>query len=1039
MSEVNNTKKRGIVEWSMHYRQIVILIASCLIAFGIVGLVNMKKNEFPNFTIRQGIVVAVYPGATTAEVEQQVTKPLEDYIFSYKEVKKTKTKSITKDGMTIIQVELNDEVNNKDEFWSKFKHGVSNFKNNLPTGVAAVMVNDDFGDTSALLITMESNDKTYHELKDYMDGLKDHLREIGDIGRMTVYGMQEEQISIYLDNEKLSHYGINSQSLAMTLFTKGFTTSAGRIKTPDYTYPIYVSKSTNTARDVQEMIVFSDPAGHVVRLKDIAIVKREYPVKESYITNNGKKCLLLSVEMKTGKNVVKMGQEVNDVLIAYEKTLPSSVSIFRITDQSKVVNDSVTDFLRELLIAVIAVVVVVMLLMPMRVALVAASTIPITIFISLGLFYALGYELNTVTLAALIVTLGLIVDNSIVIIDNYMEKIAEGQSRWHASIDATTHFLKSIFSATMAISITFFPFILVMSGMIKEFMNLFPWSITIVLMISLLVATMIVPFMQYYFIRKPIKVKMDKEGKPKASLLDRMQKGYNWLIGRCFLHPYITVGIGVLSVIIAAIMLSNIPQRLMPAADRNQFAVEIFMPTGTSVEKTAQVADSLEKIIRQDNRIVSVASFKGLASPRFHAAYAPQVGGSNFAQFIVNTTSNDATVELLNKFEKYQSYFPEAQIRFKQLVNSQATYPVEIRISGDSLQDLNKVANQVESVLRSTPQLYLVSNENMEPLAGEMVKLDEDKSLRLGLTNAMLEGNLALNYGSGIKLASAWEGNYEVPIILKSIKSDNMNPAELQNDKVSVMGGLSNIPLRQIAKVEPVWNQGQICHRNGMRTVTVHACVAGRFNVMNVTAELEKKIQNIKLPSGVSLSYGGDLEENNENMPDILSGLSIAVVIIFFILLLHFKNIKTALLVLVSLTLCLFGAAFGLTVTKTVMGVTCFLGLVTLMGLLVRNSIIMYDYAEELRMTEHMTAHEAIYHSAKRRMRPIFLTSMVASMGVIPMIMGQSGLWMPMGIVIFFGAIITMFFILTIMPVGYWLMQSGSTRRREKARQMELQ
>ncbi len=1034
-----DNKKRGIVEWAMHYRQIVILFVCFLMAFGIVGLSEMKKNEFPDFTIRQGIVIAIYPGATSSEIEEQVTKPLEDYIFSYKEVKKAKTISTSKDGMVIIQVQLNDGLNNKDEFWSKFKHGISEFKNNLPNGVMAVMVKDDFGDTSALLITMESEDKTYHELKDFMDKLKDHLRSIEDVGRLNVYGMQEEQISVYVDNDKLSHYGINTHALALKLFTKGFTTSSGRIKTNNYIYPIYVNKSANTVRDVQEMIVFSDLTGHVVRLKDIATIKREYPVKESYITNNGHKCLLLSVEMKKGKNIVKMGNKVNDVLTAYEKTLPKGISIFKITDQSKVVNDSITNFLKELIIAIVAVVIVVMLLMPMRVALVAASTIPITIFISLGLLYALGFELNTVTLAALIVTLGMIVDNSIVIIDSYMEKIAKGQSRWHASISSTNHFIKSILSATLAISITFFPFLLTTTGMPHDFLLLFPWAVTIVLMISLLVATMLVPFLQFYFIRKPVKKEIKEQNKEKSSILDKIQISYDWLIDRCFAHPYITISIGILSVIVGCILMTRLPQKLMPNAERNQFAVEIYMPTGTSLEKTAQVADSLEHILRRDKRIISIASFKGISSPRFHISYAPQMGGTNYAQFIVNTPNDKTTIELLDEYEKYQTYFPEALIRFKQLSYSEAIRPIEVRISGDSLSVLSGGSRQVESAMHSIPELCLVRNELTEPLVGDIVKLDEDKSLRLGQTNATLEIDLALRYSSGIKLTSAWEGNYEVPVVLKSIQSDSMDIKDLQNGRVPVMGGLSTVPLRQIADVIPVWNIGQISHRNGIRTITVSSDIIRGANAMRATADVQKRIESIKLPEGVTISYGGEMENSSETIPQIMAALCIAILIIFFILILHFKRVSTATLVLVSLSLCLFGAAFGIWVQGVDLGVTCFLGIVSLMGILVRNAIIMYDYAEELRTSERMTAHEAIYHSAKRRMRPIFLTSMAASMGVVPMILGGSGLWMPMGTVIFYGTIITMFFILTVMPVAYWLVQSGSTSRRKKSNKLELE
>lgn len=281
-------------------------------------------------------------------------------------------------------------------------------------------------------------------------------------------------------------------------------TTGGRIQTPQYVLPVHVEKTFNTLYDVQQQIVYSDPSGNVVRLQDVARVVKEYPHADSYIKNNGTKCILLSVEMKKGKNIVQMGNDIDRVLEEFKTELPSEVNMFRITDQAQVVGDSVNAFLRELVIAIVAVVIVVMLLLPLRVALVAASTIPVTIFISLGLFYAFGIELNTVTLAALIVTLGMIVDNSIVIIDSYLEKIGEGMSRWHASIFSATHFFKSIFSATLAISITFFPFLIVIPGMIHDFLLSFPWSITLILGISLLVAMLLVPFMQFWFIRKPI-------------------------------------------------------------------------------------------------------------------------------------------------------------------------------------------------------------------------------------------------------------------------------------------------------------------------------------------------------------------------------------------------------------------------------------------------------------------------------------------------------------------------------------------------------
>lgn len=1062
-------KKRNAVEWAMHYRHIVILITTCLIAFGVFGLANMNKNEFPDFTIREGVVIAVYPGATAEDVEEQVTKPLENYIFTYKEVKKAKTKSYSRNGVSIIQVELNDNVNDKDEFWSKFKHGINAFKSSLPKGVLAIQVNDDFGDTSALLITMESDDKTYREMHDYMTALKDSLRKVESVGRMNVLGEQTEQIAVYLDADRLSKYGISEQTIALSLLGKGFETTAGTMKGNGYDEPVYVSRSLNAVNDVEQTIVFASPNGNVVRLKDVATVRREYPKPSSFVTNNGHKCLVLSVEMKQGKNITKMGTDIDKKLDGFKKTLPKDVTFFKITDQPQVVNASVWNFLKELLIAIAAVVVVVLLLMPMRVALVASSTIPISIFISLGLFYAFGIELNTVTLAALIVTLGMIVDNSIVIIDSYMELLGEGVPRWQASIKSANHFFRSILSATLAISVTFFPFIITMHGSMGDFIKLFPWAITLILMVSLAVAELLVPFLQFYFIRKPLngagsKAESDKKTqnqshKPHRSFLDILQSSYNWLIDRCFRYPHVTVIAGVVSVVVGIMLMKHLPQRLMPTADRNQFAVEIYLPTGTSLEKTASLADSLEHVLRKDKRVVSVASFKGMASPRFQAGYAPQFAGTNYAQFIVNTEDNKATEAVLEEYRpKYESAFPGAYVKFRQLKYGTDENPVEVRLTGDDWTQLRHVADSLTEVMRHNPDLRLVRNDVREPLSAVQIDLNPVLASRMGINNLGVETTMAMRYNdAGLPVGTIWEGDYGMNIALKGNHADSATVKDIANEQMATLGGLGSVPLRQVAKVSQAWHDGQIPHRNGMRCITIMAEVAQGLNATAVNTSIQEQMKSVKLPAGVSLSYGGEVESNEENMPTLVGALAIAIVIIFFILLAHFRKISTAVLLMLSLTLCIFGAAVGVLVTGVDFSLTCFLGIISLMGILVRNAIIMYDYAEELRGQEvneelmaehgypkamlikhdyltkdgkHITSKAAIYLSARRRMRPIFLTSAAASMGVIPMILGKSGLWMPMGAVICFGTLITMFFILTVLPIGYWLIMSGSSERR---------
>ncbi len=1019
-------RKINIVELAMRHRQIVILIASLLVMFGVYSLTVMPKQEFPVFTIRQGLVIGVYPGATSAEVEEQLAKPLEKFIFTYKEVKKKKTYSVSKDGMVIVNVELNDDVKNKDEFWSKFKHGLEGFKSQLPSGVLALMANDDFGDTSAILITLESEDKTYRELEKYLEELQNRLRRIDAVSNLRSYGLQKEQISIYIEQEKLAAYGISSTTLAANLFTQGFTTMSGSVDNKNFVAPIHVSETYKTERDVAEQIIYSDPTGHVIRLKDVARVVREYPDPDSYIKNNGKKCILLSMEMRTGNNIVQFGKDVNEVLESYQKELPKSVSMYRIADQSKVVGDSVFNFLKELMIAIGAVIIVIMALLPMRVASVAASTIPISIFISLGLFYAFGIELNTVTLAALIVTLGMIVDNSIVIIDSYLEHLDEGMSRWHASIMSAMKLFKSIFSATLAISITFFPFLITTTGMYNDFLKVFPWSISIILGISLVVAMLMVPYMQYFFITKGLK-HAEQEKKKKKNLLDLMQEKYEVLLNKCFKHPWITLSAGVVTVVAGCILFSTLPQRLMPIAERNQFAVEFYLPKGTAIEQTAAVVNQLEGIMKKDKRIVSITSFVGEGSPRFHTSYAPNMPGSNYAQYIVNTVSPEATVELLDELtDKYSNYFPNTYVRFKQLDYSDARSPIEVRLSGDSLKDLNKAGEKVLLTLRNMEGLSLVRPNFEEQTPGAMIHINNDEANRLGISKSLVAANMAMRFGSGIPLTTLWDGDYPMQVKLKAERKTDPNFEDLGNEYVqSIVPGVS-VPLRQIANITPDWTEGQIVHRNGVRTLSINADVKRGVNTTAMTAKVEKSLENVSLPKGVTLSMGGQKESDGEALPQIIGALLIAIVIIFFILLFHFRKINLALLILVSMSLTVFGAAIGVLIMGQDVSMTGILGIVSLMGILVRNGIIMLDYAEELRHKHNLPVYDAALEAGKRRMRPIFLTSAAASMGVIPMIISNSPLWGPMGTVICFGTLISMVLVVTVLPVAYWIIFRGN-------------
>ena len=1014
----NRLMKRSFIESAMCYHNIILLLMGMLVFMGLAGIVNMPKQEMPVFTIRQGAVVAVCPGSTSQEIEERVTKPLEDFVFGYKEVRKDKTYSQTKDGMAIVYVELNADIEDKDAFWSKFKHGLSAFKMQLPSSVAAVQAVDDIAETSALLITIESGQKTYRELRGYLDDLKSRLRRIDAISNMRTYGLQMEQLTVYLDQQKLAKYGIGSFTILNSLAMQGLTTYSGSVEDGSATAPIHINDAYNSELDVANQIVYSTPSGDVIRLKDVARIVREYPQMDKYIKSNGKKCVLLSVEMRPGNDIVKMGRDVRKQIDSFKKELPNEVRLSIITDQSRVVSESVVNFLRELLISVISVIVVVVLLMPRRVAEVSAMSIPITIFTSVGIFYIFGFELNTVTLAALIVTLGMVVDDSVVIIDNYMEKLGHGMSRWHASIAAPREFFMSVLSATLSISLTFFPFLFTMKGEMADFVKSFPWAMFIILTVSLTVSLILTPYLQYTFIHEGIKE--NNKASSRRTPLDYLQAGYTWLLTRCFRHPRLTLVAGLGVVVIGVCLFSKVPQRMMPLEERDQFAVEIFMPNGTTAQRTAQVADSLEHILKRDSRVTAVTSFIGQGSPRFNVTYAPQIGGTNFAQFIVNTVDNESAAEVLDKYaDRYAQYFPDAYVRFKQMDYNNAAYPVEIRISGDSLNVLRQAADKVVACMRQTEGLQLVRTNFEEPQPGVSITLNEAESNRLGINKALLTACLAVHYGPGVPVTSLWEGDYPVGVVLKTDHKDSTQFTNLGNEYIPVMGGTTSVPLRQFATIKPDFTDGCIVRRNGVRTISVVAEPMRGYNADRLAKQVEARVAKLELPKDVEVHTGGMLEKDTETLPQVSSGVLIAVFIIFFILLFHFKRISLALVNLSSMSLCVFGAAVGLLVTGYDMSITGILGVVSLMGILVRNGIIMLDYAEELRRDKGLSVREAAFQAGERRMRPIFLTSAAASVGVLPMMLENNTLWSPMAAVVFFGTLISMVLIATVLPVLY--------------------
>ena len=1031
--------------WPLRHYSITLMIVALLFILGIYGLIQMPKDEFPHATIRQGVVVAVYPGATTEEVEEQVARPLERFLFTYREVYREKTSTTSQNGMCIVMVRLNDDVNNKDEVWSKIKHGLNAFKAQLPSGVLAIATNDDFGNTSALLIAIESNQRNYRELKQYSDDLGDRLRRIPSVANVKLFGEQKEQISLYVDRKRLQAYGIGQQMLFSRLQAQGITTMSGSISDKDQQIPIHIEATENSEAEIANQIIYSDPmSGKVVRVRDIARVVREYAPLSSRIEQNGHPCVLMSMEMSPGFNVVQYGSDVDRVLDAFRQdVLPSDVNVTRIADKPKVVRESITSFLRDLFISMLVIILVMMVLFPVRSAIVAAITIPLSTFVSLAIMYMLGIELNIVTLAALIVVLGMIVDNSIVVIDGYLEYLGKGCKPYDAAIRSVQQYFMPMMLATICICAIFYPFLITMKGIFHDCLEDFPITITINLMVSLILAVAVIPFLEV----KIIKPKKDKE--PSGNVVTRwVQRIYDRVLDFTFRNPWITIGGGVVVILLSTLIAPTLKLRLFPYADRDQLAVEIFLPEGKGIAETDTIAGIVYRELAQDPRITGITSFIGCASPRFMDAYAPQMAGANYAQFIVNTESEKATLDLLATYQpKLSEAFPGAYVKFKRLDYLEVN-ELEYRFYGSDLDSLHTVAERMMERMRQMPELEWVHTDYLQPYPIINVELDPVAAAQLGITRSSAQIALSAT-SSDLRVGQMWEGNYELPIVVRDDADMTYSDIEalgISSPMTMLSAGISNrthtVPLRQIAKVGPKWSESRIVHRGGERCITVMAQFANGVFTAPVEKRLVKIMQEeIVIPQGVRTEVGGETEYDSEALPQIFGGIAIALVIVFFFLLFNFKKYGITTICMVALALMIPGSLIGLGLMNRALGLTSIFGLITLMGIIMRNEILIFEHAIDL-IKQHLAVHpepdkalpehddwrreyneavrQAAYNAGRRRMVPIFLTTATTAVGVVPMIIAQSSFWMPVGVTIFAGGIGSLILVVTMLPVIYW-------------------
>jgi multidrug efflux pump subunit AcrB len=1009
----------NFIKASLKYRQVTFTVLLLMFAFGVYSLLNMPRREDPKITIPGGLVLAYFPGADAAQVEDQVTRKLEEYLFQFEEVQKEKTYSITTNGMVELHIWLQDNVRKPDIFWNKLRHQLQVVKAlNLPKGVTGPIVNSDFGDTESMIIGIESETAAYSELRDYSVKLEDQLRQISSLSKLKRLGEQKEQITITFRSDKLAQYDISLQQVANILQSQNTINPSGEIKSGNVSASLYTNGYYRSENDVRNQIVGASRTGAVVRLEDIADFSRDYAEPESKVTVNGKNAVLLAIQMHEGKNVVKAGKEVEKALHAFAGRLPGDLQLTTLINQPEIVRKNVSQFLREFLLAIISVMLVVFLLLPFRIAAVAASAIPMTISVTFALLHLFGIELHQVSLASMISVLGIVVDDAIIIADNYVELLDRGNDRWTSAWRSATDLVVPVLTATITIIASFLPLV-ILTGTIGEFIRALPITVTIALSSSFLVAMFLTPLLCLLLIKKGLREAKGDNKHRKNSFLSLLQETYNKSIEWCLKHSKLTIAGSLTTILLGALLFqTGIKQKFFPEAERNQFTVELWMPTGTKLEKTGESVLRIENLLRNDKKIKSYATFTGASAPRFYYNYSPQVPVSNFAQILINTTDTRATGSLYRELSgKVLSVVSEGQPRVKLMQQGQPlSAHVEVRISGDDINRLKQIGGEVQEIIRNTPGSDLIGSDFREDYYGIRINLKGEAG-RLGFTTTSISQMIYTGF-SGYPVSVLYEGANPVNIILKFDKNARRNAQDLENMYVRSPVTGTSVPLRQVAELSPEWKTGRIIHRNGIRTLTIQSETKGKLLPSELLKKIRPALAKLDLPPGYRIYFGGEYANQNETFGYMLAALAISLILIFIVLLFQFRNLKEVGLIMLTIPLSLPGAIIGLLVTGNDFGFMAFCGLISLSGIEVRNAIILIDHTNEL-LRKGMDIPTAAYEAGKRRLRPIFLTAMAAAIGVLPMIVSGSPLWSPLASVIAFGVVWSMLISTLSIPVFY--------------------
>jgi len=1020
----------NLTQFSIERNRVVLSILAVVMVIGLMFYKTLSRDSMPPYTIRVATVVSSFPGASPERVEELVTDKIEKVAQELPELKNIKSTSRT--GLSVVNVELKMEVAPEDlqAVWDRLRRKLSTIQG-LPNNVRPQLNDDGIGEVFGIAIGITSDGYSYREMKEYADDLRDDLIKLEDAAKVEMNGAQDERVFVEFDNATLKTYGLTSSALQSIISNTNILSSGGEINVEDERIILEPTGNFNDIADIQNMLIPIGQSGQVVALKDITNIRKSYidPPKQK-VRINGKDAISLHVSLKDGANIIKLGEELDVVLEEWQQKLPIGLTAARLASIDTYIEKKISDFVGNLLQSIGIVLAVMLFFLGIRTGLVIASLIPIVTITTLMIMGLMGLGLNQITLAALIMALGMMVDNAIVVAESIIVKMESGIDPKKAAIDSCSELFTPLLISTLTTSAAFLAFFMAESVM-GDIMGPIFVVITIALLSSWVIALSIVTLFCVFF----LKVQKQEEGK--VSFLDRLINGLkrqykNLIMFALSWKKSVLIGIVVLF-FLSLFGFTQLAFVFFPDSDRNMITIDINLPEGTNIERTKETIVAIEDYIKQDllvndsrsEGIVNWSAYIGEGPSSYDLGYNADEANSNYAHIVVNTSSflvNGTLVKDLDSF--CYTAFPNASIKVGLLGSTGGGAPIEIKVSGDSPDQLTRISAEIKAQLFGIAGTKNIKDDWGPKGKKFTIDIDQNQAQIAGVTNQDIAISLQTVL-DGFQAGEFREDDKSIPIVMLSNQSKQQSLSSLETLNIYAQNSGKSVPLLQVAKVIPQWQYSKIKRLDLNRTINISSQLKEDGNASEIVAQITPWLAEKQKEWGSDYSYklGGDAETTAENMGAVANYLPLSAFIIVMLLIIQFNSFRKMIMIVCTIPLGVIGMVIGLMIFGVPFGFMAFLGVISLAGIVINNAIVLIDRIEIEESELKRSPQDAVIAACLQRFRPILLATFTTVLGLIPLYLGGGETWEPMAVTIMigllFGTVITLLFIPAFYSIFY--------------------